>query len=356
MKTPFSVRRDCPLVLICVALVFASLTGCIDLKAKRYAEAEAQRRKEDPAFWAELDREAALRKTQEKEVVYASIDCVSHGAHVSEYYAQDVAHGQLFIGEHGGSLSCGGISPASYPIPKVWVPGLTVRVRWSTFANGKFYWHEKYTTIARYAEAGNVYVHFFPNDEVRIVVSNIGASGDAHPIAFRSTIPPPEHLSHVDVPIVGVNVDCVVHGVVPVLFNTDIVLDNPNFSNPEGDLATGNHRRLRAVSDDGALNQEYITGCRNPTGLQIDRTWQPHKKVKVFWRREPTPQEKASQSRDQNIRITRLVSVPRYDHPMPAWLHLFPNDQARLVFSDEPPDSPKHPIARDALVPPPEVD
>lgn len=58
--------------------------------------------------------------------------------------------------------------------------------------------------------------------------------------------------------------------------------------------------------------------------------------------------------KDRLHKTSYTLAVPKYDKPMDAWLHLFENEEARLVFSNEPPDSPKHPIARSAMVPPPE--
>jgi Protein of unknown function (DUF3304) len=338
-----------------VLAVLSSLVTACAMAPKGELSDIAQARKENPERWAEIDRQSALMDAQRKEVSYVSMTCVTHGVRIGQFYVEEVAHGQN-IGEQGGSFSCGGLISGGYPVPKQWVPGLTVRVRWTTFdvASKEFSWHEKYTTIAPYAEVGSLWVHFFPQDEVRVVVSNIGASGPEHPIVFGVRVPPPEDPSHVPVPIVGVNLECAVHGDVSVAPGTEISLDNPNFSNPRRQTFYLNYRDLPVYFSKDSSGRDLIGGCRGPAGLQIDKTWQPHKKVMVFWRRNATPEEAAKQKRDEYIHVEKMLSVPRYDKPTKAWLHLFPNDQARLVFSDEPPDSPKHPIARDALVPPAE--
>jgi Protein of unknown function (DUF3304) len=315
----------------------------------------AKDRIERPELWAEVDRQSALMRAQQKEVSYVSMTCVTHGVRIGQFYVEEVAHGQN-IGEQGGSFSCGGLVSGGYPVPKQWVPSLTVRVRWTTFdvATKEFSWHEKYTTIAPYAEVGSLWVHFFPQDEVRVVVSNIGASGPEHPIVIGVRVPPPEDPSHVPVPIVGVNLECVVHGEVSMSPGVDIWLENPNFSNPRRQPSYLNHSEMSVYFSENSRGRNLIGGCRGPAGLQVDQVWQPNKKVEVSWRRKATAEEAAQQKGDTRWDIRRMLSVPRYDKPTKAWLHLFPDDQARLVFSDEPPDSPKHPIARNALVPPPE--
>ncbi|CDG84881.1 hypothetical protein GJA_4273 [Janthinobacterium agaricidamnosum NBRC 102515 = DSM 9628] len=41
---------------------------------------------------------------------------------------------------------------------------------------------EKIVEVEKYDEAGDIYMHFFPNDEVRVVVSNARGASSAHPI------------------------------------------------------------------------------------------------------------------------------------------------------------------------------
>jgi hypothetical protein len=48
-------------------------------------------------------------------------------------------------------------------------------------------WKEKIVEIEKYDRPGSIYLHFFPNDEVRVVVSNAAGYSSKHPIA-----PPPE--------------------------------------------------------------------------------------------------------------------------------------------------------------------
>lgn len=81
-------------------------------------------------------------------------------------------------GAGGGSICC-------VSIPRVWYPGMKVRVRWNMPIGRQDVIKEKIVEVEKYEQPGTVYLHFFPNDEVRVVVSNIGGSHPEHPI------PPP---------------------------------------------------------------------------------------------------------------------------------------------------------------------
>lgn len=70
-------------------------------------------------------------------------------------------------------------------IPRVWYPGMTVRVRWNMPVGRNDVIKEKIVEVEKYDETGSVYLHFFPNDEVRVVVSPVGPRNPKHPI------PPP---------------------------------------------------------------------------------------------------------------------------------------------------------------------
>jgi hypothetical protein len=80
-------------------------------------------------------------------------------------------------------------------IPKKWFPGLTADVRWEVWhiirqPDGISVEREELVAIYRaqvpvepYADTGELYVHFFANGRVRIVVSDFGPEGKQHPIA-----------------------------------------------------------------------------------------------------------------------------------------------------------------------------
>ncbi|WP_371874397.1 DUF3304 domain-containing protein [Pseudoduganella plicata] len=72
-------------------------------------------------------------------------------------------------------------------LPKVWRPGLEFVVRWDVPEGRKHNVKEKLVKVERYDETGSLYVHFFPNDEIRIVVTEWYGASKNHPIP-----PPPQ--------------------------------------------------------------------------------------------------------------------------------------------------------------------
>jgi hypothetical protein len=57
-------------------------------------------------------------------------------------------------------------------IPKVWRPGLKATIRWQTNED-EVTWKTKTVDIPEYKEIGGFMVHFFPNDVVKVLVSNV---------------------------------------------------------------------------------------------------------------------------------------------------------------------------------------
>lgn len=69
-------------------------------------------------------------------------------------------------------------------IPSVWRPGMKVLVRWDMPEGHKHIVKEKIVEVEKYAEPGSIYLHFFPGDEVRVVVTSVGPYNPAHPIRY----------------------------------------------------------------------------------------------------------------------------------------------------------------------------
>lgn len=91
-------------------------------------------------------------------------------------------------GAGGGNMdewSAGVAGMCCTSIPRTWYPGMKVRVRWNMPIGRTDVIKEKIVEVDKYDETGSVYLHFFPNDEVRVVVTSIGAPSSKHPI------PPP---------------------------------------------------------------------------------------------------------------------------------------------------------------------
>ncbi|MDB5802342.1 MAG: hypothetical protein JWL63_3281 [Rhodocyclales bacterium] len=91
-------------------------------------------------------------------------------------------------GSGGGTMSAWGAGVAGVcctSIPRVWHPGMKVLVRWDMPDGHTHIVKEKIVEVEKYDEPGSIYMHFFPNDEVRVVVSWVGPRNPKHPI------PPP---------------------------------------------------------------------------------------------------------------------------------------------------------------------
>jgi hypothetical protein len=90
-------------------------------------------------------------------------------------------------GAGGGSMSRWGAGMANIcctSIPYVWYPRMKVLVRWDMPQGHQHIVKEKIVEVERYSEPGSIYMHFFPNDEVRVVVSRVGPGNSAHPIPY----------------------------------------------------------------------------------------------------------------------------------------------------------------------------
>lgn len=88
-------------------------------------------------------------------------------------------------GAGGGGMSRWGAGIANIcctSIPDMWYPGLKVLVRWDMPEGHQHIVKEKVVEIEKYERPGDVYIVFFPNDEVRVVVSLNGPRASDFPI------------------------------------------------------------------------------------------------------------------------------------------------------------------------------
>jgi len=123
--------------------------------------------------------------------------CKSAPPAVSEYYGAQIGivnHTDRYIdsasvdGGGGGNSSgyhAGVANICCVRVPVKWRPGLQLTVWWNMPVNGIPAHKEKIVDVERYDEPGSVYLHFFPDDRVKIVVTNWDGYSDKHPI------PPP---------------------------------------------------------------------------------------------------------------------------------------------------------------------
>ncbi|NVD70739.1 DUF3304 domain-containing protein [Duganella sp. BJB1802] len=128
--------------------------------------------------------------------------------HQSRVQPSDRANAQIGIVNHTGSYiysasvdGAGGGNMESWgegfanicctSIPRVWYPGMQVLVRWDMPEGLQHIVKEKTVEVEKYEAPGSIYMHFFPNDEVRVVVSRVAPGNPAYPI---------RHLGNPDTP------------------------------------------------------------------------------------------------------------------------------------------------------------
>ncbi|GJI93814.1 hypothetical protein RugamoR57_05320 [Duganella caerulea] len=117
----------------------------------------------------------------------------------SQAQSSDRANAQVGIVNHTGNYiysasvdGAGGGNMASWgegfanicctSIPRVWYPGMKVLVRWNMPIGVKDVIKEKVVEVEKYDRPGDIYMVFFPNDEVRVVVSRNGSRAADFPI------------------------------------------------------------------------------------------------------------------------------------------------------------------------------
>ncbi|MBN9411488.1 MAG: DUF3304 domain-containing protein [Burkholderiales bacterium] len=155
------------------------------------AQPQAPQSPSEAAWQKKIKALVDEQEAQRVPVSYVSMGCTGHGnvGYIHSYAVQEPIYGQVSRRMVGYGLNCGGTVAAGYPVPDTWTPGMKVKVRWKP--DGRE-WIEKTTAILPYSQVGMVYVHFFPNDEVRVVVSTVGALHPDHPLPQSLIVPPPE--------------------------------------------------------------------------------------------------------------------------------------------------------------------
>ena len=118
----------------------------------------------------------------DKAYINASIGPVNH---TSQYLYGFTINGAF--GANARAYAWRNAGTCCVRLPRIWRPGLTVDIQYDLLINdGKDdNWKtKKGVPVEPYTEPGDVYVHFFPNDEIRVVVSNPGPRSTLHPIPY----------------------------------------------------------------------------------------------------------------------------------------------------------------------------
>ena len=104
--------------------------------------------------------------------------------YIHQYYVDDQGGGNSRAYGGGGSFVC------CIAYPKVWRPDLKAEVRWTTSSSdpkatgdaATEKWHERTVPIDRYVQPGTrLNVHFLPDGNVRLVITNMSAGLPEYP-------------------------------------------------------------------------------------------------------------------------------------------------------------------------------
>lgn len=88
-------------------------------------------------------------------------------------------------GAGGANMSAWGAGMAEVccaMVPYKWYPGMMVLVEWDMPEGSKHIYKQKEVEVEQYGEPGSIYLHFYPDDLVRVIVSRYGGWSPLHPI------------------------------------------------------------------------------------------------------------------------------------------------------------------------------
>ena len=120
---------------------------------------------------------ASAAREQGREKVGAMVSIVNH---TDRYIASASVNGAG--GANMTEYGAGGASVCCAAIPAVWYPGMKVEVRWNMPIGRTPVVKVKEVEVEKYDEPGDIYLHFFPEDRVRVIVTRYGGASTKHPI------------------------------------------------------------------------------------------------------------------------------------------------------------------------------
>lgn len=111
-------------------------------------------------------------------VAVNGVNHMGNGNGINEFYIDGGAFGNIGPDRGGGSSIC------CVLLPEVWRPGLQVELRWelADASMRKVVPFKAEVPVEKYDEPGDLVIHFFRDDYVRIVSSNYDVMSPRHPV------------------------------------------------------------------------------------------------------------------------------------------------------------------------------
>ena len=128
----------------------------------------------------------ALAQQGTPETYNAKVGIVNH----TDRYIY-AAHAGAGGGGHADRYSAGMANVCCVTLPVKWREGQRINVQWDMPEGTKHIWKEKEVDVEQYLSPGSLYLHFFPDDKVRVVVTRWVGTAPEHPIP--RPIPPSEN-------------------------------------------------------------------------------------------------------------------------------------------------------------------
>lgn len=127
-----------------------------------------------------LVRDMPARRVEQESTYGAQIGIVNH---TNRYIYSATVDGRG--GGHSEAFNAGIGNMCCATLPVIWHPGLKVSVTWDMPAGREHVYKTKTVDVEKYGTPGSLYLHFFPDDEIRVVVTMWAGDSKEHPI------PPP---------------------------------------------------------------------------------------------------------------------------------------------------------------------
>ena len=122
---------------------------------------------------------------EDRSIVGVGVNGVNHmqnGNAIAQFYINGGAYGNVGEGGGGGSHVC------CVMLPEVWRPGLQIELKWELIDESvkKQVPYRAHVPVEKYDEVGDLVIHFFRNNKVRVVSSAYDVMSPNHPVGWSA--------------------------------------------------------------------------------------------------------------------------------------------------------------------------